>query len=118
MAAGDDILAYAESHYQEIIGATEAVEIPEWGPPGQPAILYHRPPTPEEYDEILKALKDGEMSGLIQAIVTLARDSEGKRLFTKAHRTQLRRKVSGDVVNRLGNELLKNIAKPEDAEGN
>lgn len=83
------------------------IEVPEWGDaPDRPLVIYAKPITMAEKARLLKIGDDRPEEFLLEAIIMLAVDEGGQRIFDLDDKALLRRS-SADVVERIGNEIIR-----------
>lgn len=99
MPDSKEILSRIQSHYAEGEGASK--EITEWG-----LTVYRKPLTIQQKEELLKMSKGSNAELLSWAIVRLALDESGEKIFAMGDRKVFLDGADGDVVAELGNWLL------------
>lgn len=107
------VLDRAKAHFQ--LQEIRALEVPEWGDsPAAPLVVFCKPVTLEQKAKLARLAKN-EASGLellVYALIELALDAGGEKLFTLADKKALMSQVDPDVVSRVAGWLL----TPPDAE--
>ena len=97
MSALDNVTAHWES-----VSGLRAMDVPEWG-----MTIHFRPPNVREAVQIERELqRGGNVSAALMTLVVLARDADGKRLFSDADRAELERKADASVIMRLAAEMF------------
>lgn len=100
MSKGGEILDKIRAHY----AAGEqgmSLEVPEWG-----CTIWRRPLTIQQKEELFRLAKGSNADLLSWAIVKLALDESGDKLFDMSARKTLLDNADGDVVAKVGNWLL------------
>ena len=108
MGFGDEILNAAEQHFAGKLNADEmhAIPVPEWGgTDAEPLVLYFKPSTLKEQDELYKYIQTGSLESLAELLIVRARDIDGNKLFKRAHKFTLMNKVDPAVLSRISIEL-------------
>jgi hypothetical protein len=102
-----DILERAKSHYQG--KPPHDIKIPEWGTPGNPAVITWTDLTVHDQDRIYAPENGRTPAGgtiRVRAVILKACDAEGRRLFDGMAEHDLRHAVDGDIVGRIANAIL------------
>lgn len=97
--------------------ATRTAEVPEWGAPGTPLIVYFTPMTLYERDRIQRNGAKSDGAYLAAAVIEKALFEDGEKMFTIADKNFLMREVDPVVVGRLATKLT-SAPTPEELEGN
>lgn len=82
------------------------VEVPEWGPEGQPFVVYATAMTVGEREEIRQIGNTGSPEMLVDVLIRKAVDENGERLFMPKDRHDLTHRVDSRVVSRIALEIL------------
>ncbi|MBO6759276.1 MAG: hypothetical protein JJ902_23335 [Roseibium sp.] len=94
----------AKAHYQRI-GRTR-IEVPEWGPDGEPFVIYATPMTVFHREQIRDMGNAESPQNLIDTLIYKAQDENGGPVFTAKDRHDLLTKVDGRVVSRIALEIM------------
>lgn len=113
MATGDEILAKAKAHWDQIRGEVESVAVPEWD-----TTIYYRPANLKEMADIQKKLNVSLIDGAVEMLIVRARNETGERLFKPVHRTELMNFVHADVALRIVNAMHTDPPEVGEAEKN
>lgn len=101
------------AHWRQLAGELRNIEVPEWE-----MTIHYRPANMRERGRIETALEDeGEHAAAVVALIVLARDEKGERLFHDADAVELMRKADPTVIARVAAALLAGPS-PEDVEKN
>lgn len=100
-----DILANAKRHFQARRDIRGPIEVPEWGDEDQPLLVYYQVPNMQTRAAISRALDEGGLSGVVDILILMALDADGKPLFAKAQKPELMRSVDPDVISRITAEM-------------
>jgi len=86
---------------------TRVIEVPEWaGDDGAPLLVYCPPVTLLQKNKISQYYDSlGGVEALAQVLILLARDAEGKPMFTIADKHALMHRTDPDVIARVVREL-------------
>lgn len=76
----EDILSVARAHFAAFKGGT--IEVAEWGAPGAPLVIHHRPLSLRARQALELRAKGNQARQLALTVILHARDAEGKLLFT------------------------------------
>ena len=97
MSAIDKVTAHWAS-----VSALRQIEVPEWE-----LTVWYRPPNVAERMRLERALKeDGDHAAAVEAVVLLARDDAGQRIFRDADKPELMRKADPAVITRLATAMM------------
>ncbi len=89
------------------------IEVPEWGPAGQPLIIYSKPFNIYEQNKINKKMKSGnEIDSLVYTLILKALDKDGKAIFKEASATKLRLEADPTVIS----GIIARMRRPGDTE--
>jgi len=89
------------------------IEVPEWG-----ITIHYRPPNIAQRINLEKALKErGDHAAAVEAVLLLALDEQGRRIFSDGHRAELMHEADPDVIVRVAGELMQG-PDPEAVEKN
>lgn len=91
------------------------IEVPEWGDESGPLVIYARRKNVERAAAIASAPSTAE--SMVEALIHLAADKDGKALFDRKDRLDLLKEAASDVVVRVANFLTETVT-PGDAEKN
>lgn len=112
-----DILRRAREHFDSQKNRT--ITVPEWGAPGAPLIIYHDAMTMRERRKVFEKAAKNDLSASVDALILMAKDAHGNKLFTEDHRHALMCEVDSAVVSRVAAEIMRaEEFTPESAEKN
>ena len=102
-------LDHAKAHFSSL--DRQRIDVPEWGAPGKPLIIYWTPATMQERRNIFKTDEEGRApdGGMVyvRALLQKAQGENGKRLFDGVtDEADLLHKVDPMVVERVGMAIL------------
>lgn len=98
-------MARVKAHYKGV--SPREIVVPEWGTPEQPLVIYGKPASVADAARIFEARQKSSFDMYIEAIKLLARDEHGEKLFTNAECIELRRVAIKEVVERVGDLLIR-----------
>lgn len=88
--------------------APRVIEVPEWGDAtDKPLLIYGMPMNVASADKIFSAGKNSSFEMFVEALIQLACNETGEKLFTIADRPVLRRTAAKEIIERVGLELIK-----------
>lgn len=94
------------------------IEVPEWGEPGAPLVLWCPPCTLADKRTLHNRYKDGGLQDMyVHALIMKAQREDGTPAFTLEDKRPLLTSVAPAVVERIAETILAS-ATPEDAEKN
>jgi hypothetical protein len=93
------ILELAMAHYDA--RPQECVEVPEWGPPGEPAKLYWRKANLATIAKIGAESKGNNAEYMARMICTICTDVNGKAIFNAAEHFKLTKFCDPQVIVRI-----------------
>ena len=112
-----DILRRAREHFEGQKNRTVAV--PEWGAPGEPLIIHFDAMNMRERRKVFEKAAKNDLSASVDALILMARDAHGRKLFTEDHRHPLMTEVDSAVVARIAAQIMQaEEFTPESAEKN
>lgn len=95
-------LERAEAHFRaQLAEEPSSIEVPEWGEPGSPLVIYWRPVNLQTKDRIFQKAAQGSLESLVTTLILRARDVDGAPLFREADRLRLMKHVDPDVIARI-----------------
>lgn len=98
-----DITKNITNHYQELVsGELEKIHVPEWK-----MDVYYKKTNPFAVEaKVINLQAQGKIvDALVESIVQKARDKDGKRLFSDAHRHTLMNEADPNVVTRIATQI-------------
>lgn len=109
-----DFIAAAKSYTAER-RTLQKIDVPEL----DQAIYFYPEMTLVEYKEIFPYFTGDQidLEGFVVTLVVRARDEDGKRLFSNAHKPELRR-LSSDLLSKIINQMKFGTFEVDDPEGN
>ena len=112
MRKGSELLNKGKENFFKRLSDSELVpiEIPEWG-----GTIY-RPVSisVERISRIKAAMESNGLEHLVQIIIDIARDEDGKPLFRSTDKDSLMREQDPNVVIRVANELSEALVPEEE----
>lgn len=113
---GNPIIERARLHFNG--DEPRRIEVPEWGEPGAPLVLFAKPVTMADKQLLHNRYKDGGMQEMYaHALVLKARNADGTPAFDLADKRELMRNADPAVVERIAQQILA-VADLEDAAKN
>lgn len=95
----------AKAHFADI--GTQSIEVPEWGEPGTPLVIYFKPLTLAEKQKLHTIAElEGYVSRLADCLIMKALDAEGKKLYTIEDKHALRHAVDPDILARIVTRMM------------
>lgn len=106
------VLEKAISHFAKRRLDLKSVDVPEWD-----TVIYYKPMTFDQKRSIFE--KDAHWSDIaLNMLIVRALDDAGVPLFKLVHKTELRKQVDPEVIERIANEMAVNDSTPDDAKKN
>ncbi len=100
------VLDSAKRHFQTRRDLKGPILVPEWGgDETTPVEIYYQIPNMQTRSEMVRALNEGGLEGVVTILLLMALDAEGKHMFAKAHRAELMRSVDPEVIQRITSEM-------------
>ena len=100
------------AHWRQV-ATRRKVHVPEWG-----VDVWYRPPNIAERIRLEKVLNEkGDHAAAVEAVLLLAQDEAGNRLFSDGERPELMREADPDVIVRLAGMMM-SPPDPEEIEKN
>jgi DNA polymerase III psi subunit len=103
-----DVLNAAKTQFRDRLssGLSQLV-IPEWEINGKPITIYYKPSmTMKEQGEVLKLANDNKQAdSIVMNIIIRALDADGKRMFKRAHMTELMNETDPEILSRIVVEM-------------
>lgn len=114
---GSHPIEWATSAFREAMQQRPGrVTLDAWkDPSGAPFTCYVFPMSVAELDAIQRAREAGGIEPLLETVLQRAKDADGKRIFQRGHKAQLRRETLGNDLADLAHAI--NTAVPEPATG-
>lgn len=110
------IIEMARAHFRA--DDRRRIEVPEWGAPGAPLVLFAPPVTLLDKQVLHGRYKDGGIQAMyVHALILKAQREDGAPAFTLEDKPQLMRSVEPAVVERIAEAILASRSV-EDAEKN
>lgn len=104
-----DVLQRIKNHYEDN-KKTVVVEVPEWGEDDKPLVIHASPMSLKQRSQINERMKrKGEFDAYCYALVLLAKDENGKKIFKPGDEITLMTQGTAQVVMRVANELLEKV---------
>lgn len=94
----------AKAHYVRL--GRKRIEVPEWGEPGAPYVVYATPMTVGQRDRIQEKGNQDRAEMFVDVLLEKAQTEEGKPAFTPDDRHDLTHEVDSRVVSRMALEIL------------
>jgi hypothetical protein len=96
----------AKAHFKAQLDAeARSVEVPEWGEPGKPALIYFKPLTLAQKNTIYGSMTSGNLESLAVTLIVRALNEDGSKVFAQADRVELMRSYDPDVIARVVNAM-------------
>lgn len=101
------ILDKARAHFERM-SSRRAIEVPEWGEPGEPAILYVPGLSLANRQAIERRSKNDPVNRLISTVIMFTQNEDGTRAFADdaATRRMFETEIAPEVIARLANAIL------------
>lgn len=113
---GNPIIDAARLHFRA--DERRRIEVPEWGTPGAPLVLFAAPVTLADKKLLHTRYKDGGLQEMyVHALILKARTEDDKPAFTLEDKRTLMTAVAPGVVERIAAEIM-HVADLEAAEKN
>lgn len=100
------ILDNALTHYRDLSNQRRRIEVPEWGEDGQTAIIYAKPFTLAQEQEVERKCKGDAHERAIEVLILKCEDEAGNKLFNRADKQKMMRGIASEVVARVAKEIL------------
>jgi hypothetical protein len=95
----------AKAHFTDL--GVQRQEVPEWGEEGKPLVVYWRPMNLAQKQKIQHiGEREGWIARLADALIMLATDADGKKLYTIEDKHALRHNVDPDVLARVVTRMM------------
>ena len=98
-----DVMKNITKHYQALVSEDlNKLHVPEWN-----MDIYYRTTSSfaDEKKMIAHQTKGEIVEALIQSIISKARDKQGKKIFSEAHKDQLMKEADPKVLTRVATQL-------------
>ena len=98
-----DVMKNITKHYQGLVSQDlEKLHVPEW----DMDIYYRTTSSFADEKKMINHQAKGEIvEALVQSIVSKARDKQGKKIFSEAHKDQLMNEADPKVLTRVATQL-------------
>lgn len=93
----------AVAHYKGL--ERGRIEVPEWGDEDAPFVIYWKPLTLKHRQKIYGG-RDGRPDVAVYAIIQMAEDQAGEKLFTLEDKEKLVRFTDSQVVARIADAIM------------
>jgi hypothetical protein len=115
---GQAIIEAARAHLRARASEGLAfVEVAQWIVDGAPARIYYRPfVTMAERHRIDKATENGRIYTILEALITRARDAEGKALWKAGDRETLMNHTDSDIIMEIAERMARGTEVPDTPE--
>lgn len=106
--------AALRARYQQI--ARQRIEVPEWGPQGEPFVLYARPFVLDDRALYAQWMEEDARTADARLLMHLGRDEAGQPIGDAATMMLLQTRAESHVVRRVVGQLLAgtSVIKPAD----
>lgn len=97
------LIEKAKAHFATF--AARRIEVPEWGDPGQPLVLFAEPLTLAEMRRLRRENGSDEFGYLVALVILKAKTADGQPAFTLEHKHDLQHRVHPNVIARIAGEI-------------
>jgi esterase/lipase superfamily enzyme len=98
------VLDRAKAHYAGL--GRKEIKVPEWGPEGQPFVVYATPLTVGQRDKIRESGNVDTAAMFVDVLIQKAQTKDGEAAFTPADRHDLTHNVDSRIVSRIALEIM------------
>jgi hypothetical protein len=99
-----DVMARISAHFSAL--GKKRMEVPEWGGPDGPLVLFAEPMTVGDRSRVYRHAKNDSLEFLVRTIVLKAKDAEGQPVFDVGDVHGLMTTADARVVERVANEIM------------
>jgi len=102
-----DLLARVAAHFDAMRGKT--LEVPEWGPPGEPLVVHFDPLTLADRQALEASARGDDAKAALLVVIRHAKDANGARLFDDGAqaRATLERNADPAVFGRIAQAIIR-----------
>jgi len=109
-----EIMARVSAHFAAL--GKRRIEVPEWGGPDGPLVLFSNPLTVADRSKVYRHAQ-GSLEFLVRVLVLKAEDADGKPVFDVGDVHDLMTAADAKVVERVANEIMSHGAPNADELG-
>lgn len=99
-----NVLDKAKSHYRDL--GRKRIEVPEWGEPGSPFLVFSSPMTVAEREKLREMGNADGAEMFVDVLIQKAEDEQGNKCFSPKDRHDLTYKVDARVVSAIALQIL------------
>lgn len=114
MTKTNPVLERAQRHFQG--QETKVIEVPEWGEPDKPLVIY-APPLTLRDKRIVAKIAELDVGAMADLLIEKARDKDGNRIFSKMDKMQIIDQVDPDIVSRIVGDMMRSDSVEDKLEG-
>lgn len=107
------VLERVKAHFND--RETRIVKVPEWGESEAAPLEIHPAPLTLKLQQRIQAAqaKDGDVGAAVEILICLAKDSDGKSLFSIGNKAELMREADPMTVARVSGQVYEAAQKSD-----
>lgn len=86
---------------------TFEIEVPEWGKPDAPLVVYYKTPNAATLSKVIKESKGDPIEQAARLVAHCARDGKGEKMFNPIDYKDLMIKVDFAIVSRIAAAIMR-----------